>query len=77
MKSFRTVLQSPNDLITVELPVEFRRRTLEVVVNPIADKPDPDSPWPPGFFTRIAGAWSGAPLERPPQGTPEVRSTLD
>ena len=77
MKSFRKVMQSPNDSITVELPLEFRRRTLEVVVTPITDNTNPDTPWPSGFFTRVVGAWNGAPLERSPQGTPEVRSSLD
>jgi len=32
--------------------------------------------WPSGFFERVAGAWSGTPCERPPQGNLENRETL-
>jgi hypothetical protein len=74
MKSFRKIVNSPNDSITVELPPEFRSRRLEVVVTPITDG---NLGWPAGFFQRIAGAWSGVPLERAPQGGFETRQSLD
>jgi len=34
------------------------------------------SGWPDGWFERVPGGWQGEPLERPPQGTIEVRETL-
>jgi hypothetical protein len=33
--------------------------------------------WPKGFFDEVAGGWQGLPLERPPQGAPDSRDTLE
>ncbi|MEW6751652.1 MAG: hypothetical protein AB1505_11860 [Candidatus Latescibacterota bacterium] len=32
--------------------------------------------WPEGFFEQVAGGWRGRPLERPDQGSAEVRDPL-
>lgn len=33
--------------------------------------------WPADYFETVFGRWQGEPLERPPQGEPEVRERLD
>ena len=76
-KAIRKIMQAPHDSITIELPPDFRLRNLEVLVTPIAEQVGVDSVWPQDFFTRIAGGWSGAPLERGPQGEFEARLALD
>jgi hypothetical protein len=77
MKSFRKVLRSSDDSFTVELPPELRGRHIEVVVTLIMDGDSANSIWPDGFFQRIAGQWSGAPLERPPQSEFETRRSFN
>ena len=32
--------------------------------------------WPEGFFDEVPGGWVGEPLERPDQGTYELREEL-
>lgn len=32
--------------------------------------------WPVGYFEKIVGGWQGEPLERPPQGTAEIRDVF-
>ena len=33
--------------------------------------------WPEEFFNHVAGGWQGEPLQRGPQGKPEMRDSLD
>lgn len=32
--------------------------------------------WPEGYFEEVIGGWHGEPLERPPQGSYEIRPEL-
>ena len=80
MEAIRKIMQAPQDSITVQLPLSFRRRMLEVLVMPLDDDAATNaagSGWPADFFTRIAGGWSGPALERAPQGEFEIRKALD
>lgn len=38
---------------------------------------DAAAAWPAGFFSQIAGGWSGEPLTRAEQGTITPRTALD
>lgn len=33
--------------------------------------------WPDRYFDDVFGKWAGEPLERAPQGTPDVRDELE
>ena len=77
MKSFRTIMQTPTDSITIELPPEFRLRQLEVIVTLVPGTEPMPSAWPDGFLARISGGWRGEPLLRPPQGEYENRQQLE
>lgn len=50
--------------------LSLSRYLAELVQREIVDE------WPEGFFEQVVGGWSGPPLERPEQGTPEVRDPL-
>ena len=82
MEAIRKILPNAQDSITIDLPASFRDRTIEVVVMQLdagsADTGGHDaSAWPADFFKQVAGAWSGEPLVRAPQGAAEPRSPLD
>lgn len=71
--------------LQIELPddmaVELRRRaegegvTVSRLILDLLQK-DTGEGWPAGFFERVAGAWQGEPLERPPQPPFEERDKL-
>ena len=75
--------------LQIELPddmaVELRRRAegegitvSHLIVDLLQrnDTGDAGKSWPEGFFERVAGAWQGEPLERPPQPRFEERDKL-
>lgn len=69
---------------SIRVPSELRHRRVEVILLPLdeAMAQETDSMldelgWPPGFFERTAGQWSGAPLLRESQGEYEAREELD
>ena len=69
----------PDGVLTLALPAELWNKDVEVVVKPLAANalsPE-DRGWPPGFFERTAGAWSGELLVREPQGEYEARKPLE
>lgn len=39
-------------------------------------KKDLTAAWPEGYFQEVIGGWQGEPLERPPQGSYEIRPEL-
>lgn len=47
------------------------RYLAEIVKREVADG------WPAGYFESVVGGWQGDPLERPPQGKPEVRDDFE
>ena len=82
METIRKVLADAQDSVTVELPPSFRHRPIEVVVMPLDAEPasrnaGAAATWPADFFGRVAGAWSGEPLTRAPQGAADPRAPLD
>ena len=82
MEAIRKILPDAQDSVTIDLPPSFRHRVIEVVVTPLDAEPAKGdagaaTAWPAGFFGQVAGAWSGEPLTRAPQGTVEPRTPLD
>lgn len=82
MEAIRKILPDAQNSVTVELPPSFRHRPIEVVVTPLDDGPAgagsrAATAWPADFFKEVAGAWSGVPLTRAPQGAAEPRAPLD
>jgi hypothetical protein len=80
MEAIRKILSDAPDSVTIDLPPSFRHRQIEIVVTSLDAQPanaDVRSAWPAGFFKHTAGAWSGEPLMRAPQGTAESRAALD
>jgi hypothetical protein len=51
------------------------RDALALVSVDSADIPTPTSTWPPGYFEQTAGSFSSERIERPPQGSLEVRTS--
>ena len=63
-----------------ELPDAWRARLpapRAALVTVRIETEDAAAAWPAGFFSHIAGGWSGEPLTRAPQGTSTPRATLD
>lgn len=81
MEAIRKILSDAPDSVTIELPPSFRHRKIEIVVMPLDAEPANTetgaSGWPVDFFKHTAGAWSGEPLTRAPQGLPESRAAFD
>lgn len=71
-------------LIQLDLPedvlAEVRRRAetqgvpMNLIVTELVRRGS--SHWPGGFFEDVVGGWKGEPLQRPPQGSLEVRDEL-
>ncbi len=59
--------------LTVREQLTLAELVLESVLSA---KPDAQDEWPAGFFEATAGAWTGAPLVREPQGNYEERVLL-
>ena len=66
-------------ILKLSVPMELRDVEVDVllVVQPASsDGAAPADEWPEGFFERFAGVFSDDPLDRGPQGEPEVREAL-
>jgi hypothetical protein len=69
-------------VLTVQVPTGIQNAELEVlvIIQPIqqAVEPEPSEAlgWPPGFFEQFYGSFHDALLERPEQGTYEIREEL-
>ena len=71
--------------LDVELPVEYREKSVDVliVVEPVdaavSDRQEERDAngWRIGFLDRMYGIQADDPIERLPQGTPEVREAID
>lgn len=63
-----------------ELPEAWRARLAASHTTRVTVRIEPEEPaatWPSDFFSQVAGAWHGEPLERAPQGSMTPRATLD
>ena len=73
----------PDGILKLEVPVGVKNVDLDVVVNvaPVGDgrttNTSEELGWPEGFFEETAGAWTGEPLVREPQGNYETRKPLE
>jgi hypothetical protein len=73
----------PDGILKLEVPVGVKNADLDVVVNVelvgngVSAKTPEELGWPEGFFEKTAGAWSGEPLVREPQGNYETRKPLE
>ena len=64
--------------LILAVPTGLPDADLEVLV--VFEPSDPSralAQWPSGFFEKYFGALAGEGFERPPQGEPEVRESVD
>lgn len=71
----------PDGVLRLRFPVGLANVDLDVIVimQPSAAPSEGNhlNGWPPGFFEETYGCLAEEPLERPPQGTFEVREAIE
>lgn len=69
-------------VLTLQVPTGIQNAELEVlvIIQPVQQTVAPEASeglgWPPGFFEQTYGSFHDAPLERPEQGSYEIREEL-
>lgn len=80
MQALRKVYQMTSNTVTIDLPITFQNRLVEIILLPLDESSSPmtfpNKDWPPDFFEKTAGCLADDPIERAAQGDYEIREEI-